>query len=600
MTTRIALLLSILVVAIVLMAATRMRADLVAMLVAIALTLAGLIQPTDTFSGFSRSAVVTIMAIFVLTGGLAHTGFTRATRRALLRVAGQSEVRLTAVTMLGGAVFSLFMNNIAAAAVLLPGVMDAARRTRINPARLLMPLAFATLLGGMATLLTTSNILVSNALLDQGLAAFSLLDFAPVGLPIIAIGTAYILLIGRKLLPGRHPREQLGLVHHLHTELAELYSLQERLSEVRVQADSPLVGKHISESAIGERLGLIIVAIRRNTQVLLAPGPSEVLHADDLLVVSGRMERVLQLAEQGVRLESELTWHGDLSSDEVGLVEVLVAPRSRAAGKTLTQLHFRKKFGLTAIALWRKGRSIRNDLDNLPLRFGDALLVHGPRDRIPVLQGEADFIVLQQSDELKIHPHKAMRAGVIMVVALVLTGANILPIAEATMAGALAMVLAGCLTMDEAYQSIEWRAIFLIAGMLSVSIAMNRTGAAEYIGQWAVGLLAPWGPLALMMGIFTATALLTQVMPGQVTAVVLAPIAISAAQKFGMNPHALAMAAALGTSMAFLTPLGHPVNVLVMGIGGYKFGDYFKVGAPMAALLFVIVLVLLPVFWPLK
>jgi di/tricarboxylate transporter len=206
MTTQIALLLSILLVAIVLMAATRMRADLVAMLVAIALTLAGLIQPTDTFSGFSRSAVITIMAIFVLTGGLAHTGFTRATRRALLRVAGQSEARLTAVTMLGGAVFLLFMNNIAAAAVLLPGVMDAARRTRINPSRLLMPLAFATLLGGMATLLTTSNILVSSALLDRGLAAFSLLDFAPVGLPIIAIGTAYLLLIGRKLLPGRHLR----------------------------------------------------------------------------------------------------------------------------------------------------------------------------------------------------------------------------------------------------------------------------------------------------------------------------------------------------------------------------------------------------------
>jgi di/tricarboxylate transporter len=187
-----------------------------------------------------------------------------------------------------------------------------------------------------------------------------------------------------------------------------------------------------------------------------------------------------------------------------------------------------------------------------------------------------------------------------MLVALGLAAANVLPIAEATMAGALAMVLTGCLTMDEAYQSIEWRAVFLIAAMLPVSIAMNRTGAAEYLGQLLVNGLAPWGPLALMAGLFAVTTLLTQMMPGQVTAVVLAPIAISAAQKFGMNPYALAMAVALGTSMAFLTPLGHPVNVLVMGTGGYKFRDYFRVGAPMTALLLVVVLVFLPLFWPLS
>jgi len=600
MTVQIALLFSILLVAVVLMVTELLRADIVALLVAIALTLAGLIQPTETFSGLSGSAVVTIMAIFVLTGGLSHTGVTRAAGRALLRVAGQSQVRLIAIIMLGGAGFSLFMNNIAAAAVLLPGVMDAARRTRVNPSKLLMPLAFATILGGMATLLTTSNILVSTALRDRELNAFRLTDFAPVGLPIVIAGIAYMVLVGRKLLPERHPREQLGLVRHLRAELTELYALQERLSEVRVLADSPLVDKRIGESEIGEKLGLSIMAICRNTHVMLAPKPDEVLHPDDLLIVAGRMERVLKLAEMGVRLESELTWHGDLSSDEVGLVEVLVAPRSRAAGKTLAEVHFREKFGLTVVALWREGRSIRTELGQLPLRFGDALLVHGPRDRIPVLRGEADFIVLQQGDDPITHPRKAIRSAAIMAIALALAATNSLPIAEAMMAGALAMVLTGCLTMDEAYQSIEWRAIFLIAGMLTVGIAMNRTGAAEYLGQLLVNLLAPWGPLALMAGLFAATTLLTQVMPGQVTAVVLAPIAISAAQNLGMNPYALAMAVALGTSMAFLTPLGHPVNVLVMGTGGYKFGDYFKVGAPLTALLFVLVLALLPVFWPLR
>ncbi len=279
---------------------------------------------------------------------------------------------------------------------------------------------------------------------------------------------------------------------------------------------------------------------------------------------------------------------------------MLVAPRSRAVDKTLSELHFREKFGLTAVALWRAGRSIRTDLGKLPLQFGDALLVHGPRDRIHVLQEEVDFIVLQQGDDPLIHPHRAVWAVAITAIALALAATNIVPIAEAAMAGALAMVLTGCLTMDEAYQSIEWRAIFLIAGMLPVSIAMDRTGAAAYIGQVLVGALAPWGPLALMAGIFVLATLLTQLMPGQVTALVLAPIAISAASKFGMNPYSLAMAVALGTSMAFLTPLGHPVNILVMGTGGYKFGDYFRVGAPLSVLLFVIVLLLLPIFWPLR
>jgi di/tricarboxylate transporter len=334
---------------------------------------------------------------------------------------------------------------------------------------------------------------------------------------------------------------------------------------------------------------------------MLAPLASQVMRANDLLIVAGRTERVIQLAtEQGLQIESELTWRGDLSSDEVGSVEALIAPRSNAAGKTLSELHFREKFGLTAVALWREGRSIRTDLGKLPLRFGDALLFHGPRDRVRVLQAESDFIVLQQDDDPNLRPRKAGWAVAIMLVALGLAAANILPIAEATMAGALAMVLTGCLTMDEAYQSIEWRAVFLIAAMLPVSIAMNRTGAAEYLGQLLVNGLAPWGPLALMAGLFAATTLLTQMMPGQVTAVVLAPIAISAAQKFGMNPYALAMAVALGTSMAFLTPLGHPVNVLVMGTGGYRFRDYFRVGAPMTALLFVVVLVFLPLFWPLS
>ena len=304
-----------------------------------------------------------------------------------------------------------------------------------------------------------------------------------------------MVLVGRKLLPESRPQEQLGLARHLRAELAELYALQERLSEVRVLADSPLAAQTIAQSGIGAKYGLSVVAICRNTHVLLAPLASQVMRANDLLIVAGRMERVLQLAtEQSLHIESELTWRGDLSSDEVGLVEALIAPRSNAACKTLSELHLREKFGLTAMALWREGRSIRTDLGKLPLRFGDALLFHGPRDRVRVLQAESDFIAwnVQQDDDSNLRPRKAGWAVAIMLVALGLAAANVLPIAEATMAGALAMVLTGCLTtpalragasVDEAYQSIEWRAVLIIAAMLPVSIAMNRTDAAEYLGQ---------------------------------------------------------------------------------------------------------------------
>lgn len=582
------------------MATERLRSDVVALLTAIAMTVAGLILPTDTFSGFSRSAVITIMAIFVLTGGLAHTGVTRAAGRALLKIAGHSERRLITVIMLGGALLSLFMNNIAAAAVLMPGVMDAARRTRISPSKLLMPLAFSTILGGMATLLTTANILVSTALRDQGLNAFRLLDFAPVGVPIVLAGAGYMLLVGLRLLPQQHPAEGMGLVRHLRAELSELYSLQERLSEVRLCPDSAIAGKTIGQSGIGDRYGLSVIAVCRNSNVILAPRSEEVLHAGDLLVVAGRMERVLKLAEQGLQIETENSWHGELISDRIGLVEVVIAPRSRAAGRTLSELHFREKYGMTVVALWREGRSIRTDLGKLMLHFGDALLIQGPRDRIRVLQQEPDYIVLQQGEDENIHPNRAGWAVGIMVVALILAAANIMPIAEAMIAGALGMILTGCLTMDEAYTSIEWRAIFMIAGMLPVSIAMNKTGAAAWIGSQLVEWLLPWGGAAVMAGLLFVTVALSQLMPGQVTAVVIAPIAISAALKYGLNPYAMAMTVAMGTSMAFLTPLGHPVNILVMGSGGYKFKDYFRVGFPLTILLFIIVVLVLPVFWPLK
>jgi di/tricarboxylate transporter len=592
--------LAILGVAIILMVTELLRADLVALLLTVTLALTGIITVQEAFSGFSRSVVITILAIFILTNGLYRTGVTRRVGLALHRLAGDHSHRLLLFTMLSGAGLSLFMNNIAAVAVLLPAVMDVSRRTRISPSKLLMPLAFGAILGGMATLLATSNIVISEALRDQGLAPYGLLDFAPVGLPMLAVGTLYMLLVGRRLLPAISPAEQFGHTQRLRQELTDTYALEERLSEVHIPGRSPLVGKSIAASQIGERLGLSILAVCRDgAPTRMAPGPDQVLRRDDTLLVAGRPERVQQLADLGAEVLETPTWDNNLSTGRVALLEVILAPRSNAAGYTLKELHFREKYGLSVVALWRGGRPYRTDVGDMRLRFGDALLVHGSREGISMLRTDPDFLVLADHDVPQ-RTRKGWLSAIIMTLTLIAVAANLLPIAEAMMMGALGMILTGCLTMDEAYRGVEWRAIFLIAGMLPVGIALTRSGAAELLAQLLVTAPAGWGPLALAGGMFLLATLLTQVMSGQVAAVVLAPIAIAAALHVGAEPRAIAMATALGCSMAFLTPTGHPVNVFVMGPGGYRFRDFLRVGLPLTLLLFLTVLLVLPLFWPLR
>lgn len=589
----------ILTIGIILMVTEVLRADLVALLLAVTLALTGVVTPQEAFSGFSHSAVVTILAIFILTSGLSRTGITRRVGLALQRLAGGRPILLLLLTMLGGAALSLFMQNIAAAAVLMPALMDVARRTRTSPSKLLMPLAFGVNLGGMATLLATSNILVSATLQDLGLAPYGLLDFAPLGLALVAVGVLYMLLVGHRLLPSVSLSEEIGRIQRLRRELSDTYALGERLSEVRIPGKSPLVGKSIAASQIGERLGLTILAVCRDGQpACVAPGSEHILGAEDTLLIAGRDERVRQLADLGADVLETTTWDNSLSTDQTALLEVILAPRSNAAGHTLKELRFREKYGLSVVALWRGGRPYRTDVGNLQLQFGDALLVHGPRGNVSVLHADPDFLVLAEPDDPP-RARKGWLAAIVMALTLVVVALDLLPIAVAMMLGALSMIVTGCLTVDEAYRGVEWRAIFLVAGMLPAGIALNRSGATEWLSQLLVAVLADWGPLALTSGIFLLTALLTQVMSGQVSAVVLTPVAVTAAYQVGADPRAVAMAVAVGCGMVFMTPTGHPVNVFVMGPGGYRFRDFLRVGLPMTVLLFLTVLIVLPWFWPL-
>lgn len=592
----------ILIVSIGLFLSDRLRADLVALLTVIALGLTGILNPQEAFSGFSRSAVITILAIFILAEGLQRTGVTEQVGNLLLRIAGTRESGLVVVVMLGGAFLSLFMNNIAAASVLLPAVTGAGRKAGVNPARILMPLAFATILGGMATLLTTTNIVVSSLLRDQGLAGYSLLDFAPLGLVIVVVGVAYMALVGRRLLPEQWPAEYLETARRAEVDLVGVYRLGEHLFRIRVPLGSALNGKSLAQSAFRQRYNLTAVAIERNGQVILSPSPDKTLQQDDIILFAGNVEELRQRdVEPYFEVLPPRDWREqDLESPAIVVTETVLAPRSGLIGQTLRQAHFREKYGMTVLAIWRGGQQIRTGLADVPLQFGDALLLQGPRERLRLLHAEPDLIVLGNGrEEAMLVPGKGRLALAIMGTTLVLAAINSALVAEVMLGGALLMVLARVLTMDQAYQSVEWRSIFLIAGMLPMGIAITKTGAAALLANGLITFLGPAGPLALLAGLFILATLLTQAMNGAAVAAVMAPIAIQTAQEIGVDPRSLAMSVALATSMAFMTPLGHAVNVLVMGPGGYRFRDYFKVGLPLTLLLSIVVILLLPVFWPL-
>ncbi len=460
------------------------RADLAALLLLVALGATQLLTPQQAFSGFGRSAVITILALFILTNALHRTGVTRRLGALLLRLAGGGQTRLAIVVMLAGSFLSLFMNNIAAAAVILPAVMGLIQQSKVYPSKLLMPLAFGTILGGMATLFTTSNILVNTALRDFGLPGFGILDFAPTGGVVAIAGIVFIALLGLRLLPERNPLEHVSRMRGLRQELSDLYQLSERLWELRVESGSPVAGKSLAASKIGQGLGLSVLSVVRNGRIMLAPKPDDTLLAGDTLLIAGREERVEQLSKRGLVFLMDMGRQSNLASDTIGTVEVLIAPRSAVVGRTLKELHFREKYNLSVIALWRNGRSYRTDVGDMPLQFGDALLVYGELDKAWLLRSEPDYLVLQSDGEAAQRPEKMLLASVIMAATLFVATVEWLPVAEAMLAGALLMVITGCLTMDEAYQAVEWRVIFLIAGILPLGLAMTVTGTAALRENW--------------------------------------------------------------------------------------------------------------------
>jgi di/tricarboxylate transporter len=370
---------------------------------------------------------------------------------------------------------------------------------------------------------------------------------------------------------------------------------------IKITPGSHLAGRTIADSHLGDAYRMGVYSILREGKTLLMPVANEILYGGDLLLVKARPESIDTLESlHGIKIEKDAHPNfADIESDQVGLLEVVISPQSTLPGHTLRETHFREKYGLSVLAIWRGGTTRRSGLRDVSLRFGDALLVFGPRDKLNLLGTEPDFLPLTESAQPAPLLKKAPLAAGLMVGVVLLVGLGFMPIAIAAIIGGSLMILSGCLSMREAYRAIEWKAIFLIAGMLPLGVAMQTSGTAEFLANEMVAFLLPFGTRALIGGLFLLTVLASQVMPNPVVTVLMAPVALSTASNLGLSPYTFAMVIAIGASSSFLSPVGHPSNILIMGPGGYKFSDYVKVGFPLVLITLVLILFVLPLFWPL-
>ena len=596
MTPQIALTLAIIVGALIIFGTEKLRVDVVALLVLLTVGLTGLVGPKEVFAGFSNSAVITVWAVYIVSGGLFKTGVADSLGKFIFKLSGANEMRLIAVIMVTCGLMSAFMNNVGATAMLMPAVISVAKQTKISASKLLIPLSFSSLLGGSLTLIgTPANILATSIVENDGLPTFGFFDFTVIGLIVFTTGVLYMVFIGRHFLPVRQPPGTGD------TEVQG--QLRKYISEVRVQADSKLAGISLLESRLGADYDLTAIALVRGSRTITELARNSIVETDDILLLEGFAENLLRAREElGLVTANESKRHAELdklSEKEMGIVEATLAPRSSMSGRSLRSLNFRERYGFTVLAIRRQGEIITKRLRSVRLQFGDDLLLQGPRHRMPDLEEKNNFLVLEPLNIPESRRRKMpISIGLmLMVIGLVLFAG--IDISLAMVMGAVGMVLTRCLSMDEAYESIDWRTVFLVAGMLPLGTAMEATGAARYIADVMLGAIGGLGPLAALAGIYLLAAMVTQPMSNAAAMVLVVPIAIDTALSLGANHLTFTLAVVIGGVTSFLTPVGHKANVLVFGPGGYKFFDYARVGALLTVILFITTMIFLPILFPL-
>ncbi len=588
----IAIVIILLFVAVVLFATERIPIDIVTILLVIALVVTGVLTAGEAFAGFGNDIVITISGLFILTGGLVKTGVIDVVGRRLHRIAGGREFNLTVLVMVVAAACAAVLKNTTTTAMFVPVVLGMCARARVPPSKLLMPLAFGAILGGTCTLIGTStNLAVSGAIQRYGLQPFSMFELTPVGVAIVAVGLLYMLLLGLRLLPRRGGPE----------ELTEQYHIREYMSEVLVLPGSPLVGKTLAEANLSDELDLTVVGILRGKQGRIAPSSREKIEAEDLLLVQGRIEDILRVKnETGIEIRADFKLSDRvLESGDVELFEAMVLRGSDFTGRTLKGLKFRQRFQLTVLAVNRQGVALLSKISMLPLRFGDVLLLQGKRELIEQLVADGQFLLLEDVSERRGRASKRRWAllafGVFLFFSI--THPPQVPLAVAVLLGVLILLASRAVRVQEIYDLIEWRLIVLIAGMISFGTALEKSGADKYLADLIVQGVGSYGGLAVLAGFFVLTVALTQPMSNQAAALVVVPIAVKTAVSLGLNPRTFAVMVTYAASCSFLTPL-EPACVLIFTPGRYRFFDFVKVGSILTVAVFAVVILLVPVVWP--
>lgn len=594
----------------------KVRSDLVAIGALIVLILFGILTPSEALSGFSNSVVIMMIGLFVVGGGIFQTGLAKMASRKLLRLAGTSETRLLIMVMLATAAIGAFVSNTGTVAVMLPVVVSLAMNAGTNPGRLLMPLAFASSLGGMLTLIgTPPNLVISEALEKAGYAPLGFFSFTPVGLVCLATGVAALLFL-RRFLPNNKP-ENNGDGRSL-TALAQKYQLFQNLFRVQVDANSPLCGNTLQALHLPTQFNLNVIEIRRKTSAKNQffktinqeiAGPHTAIEGNDILYVHGSFAQVEQFADKyGLTLldrqtpEREST-ETQYATSDVGIAEVMLTPNSSLIGKPINQSGFRERFRVNILGIQRKNIYVLHNLTEQKMRFGDALLVQGTWHDIARLAAEQDDLVVvgqpqEQSRKVTMDIKAPIAAGIMLLMVILLI-TEWIPAVAAVMIAAVLMVVFGCVrNMEEAYKTVNWESIVLIGGMIPMSIAIEKTGAAQLLSEGLAGTVGSMGPLALLAGIYFTTSILTLFISNTACAVLLSPIALTSALHLELSPYPFLFAVAVGASMCFASPFSTPPNALVMSAGRYKFSHYLKVGLPLQLIMGIVMIAVLPLLFP--
>ena len=590
MTWEIAFVLGLTVCAVVLFVTEKFSTDIVAILVMIVLLVFRVLTPAEGLAGFANTATVTVGAMFVLSAGMFRSGAVNFVGKALGRLARHSSRLMLFVLMVGVGVLSSFLNNTAAVAILIPVVIVVARRAKTSPSKLLMPLSFASMFGGMCTVLGTStNILASSIAEQAGLGAFSMFEFTKLGIIFFAVGVAYMMTLGRRLVPD----------HRGQGDLTTSFGLGDYLTDLVLQTESRSVGHSLASAPLVKELNIDVLQILRGEDTL-RPTPETILREGDVLRIQGDLRTINELkGRAGVTFGMSMKWRDEhLQSTDTRLVEAVVGPSSPLAGKSLAESRLRANYGASVLAIRHRGTLRHSQFENITLMPGDALLIDVPNDQIEHLTQQRVFLVVSRAGIPRFDWRKASKAVAIVIAVVVVAATGLLPIVAAAATGALMMVLSGCVSTEEAYGAIEWNVLFLLAGMLSLGAAMEKTGASTMLADGMIDSVGGLGPLALLAAFFGATMLLTEVMSNNATVALLLPIAITTAQAIDVDPRAFMFAVVFAASSSFMTPVGYQTNTMIYGPGQYRFKDFARVGAPLNLIFWALGTLLIPWFWP--